>query len=380
MIRFELEGTDPTGARFGNAHTGNGSFRTPAFMPVGTLGNVKTQTPDELEGAGVQIVLANAYHLACRPGEDLVQRLGGIHRFMGWNGPILTDSGGFQIFSLADCVKKTEDDVVFQRHTDGRPMRIGPERSMEIQRTLGVDIAMAFDDCPALPASPDTLRQAVDRTLRWAERCRRVLPEGDGPALFGIVQGGTDVALRVECAEAIRAIGFDGYAIGGLCVGEPPEAMRRTVSGTTPHLPTDRVRYLMGVGTPQDLVAGVEAGIDLFDCVMPTRSARNALAFTSEGPKRMRNARWTKDESPLDPDCDCPVCRRFSIAYLRHLYVSREMNAGIFVSTHNIHFYQRLMRNMRGAAAEGRFAEFRDRFLDRYEAGDRESKQRATTG
>lgn len=368
MIEFECHGRDAaTGVRHGEVRTPHGTFQTPAFMPVGTQATVKSQTPDDLEKAGVEILLVNAYHVACRPGEKLIQTMGGLHDFMGWRGPILTDSGGYQVFSLADCRKVSDDGVLFRSHIDGRPMELGPERAMEIQSDLGTDIAMAFDDCPAYPCPPKELRRSVDRTIRWAERCRRHLT-ADSPALFGIVQGGVDADLRAECARELRSIGFDGYAIGGLCVGEPVDEMRVTVEATCEHLPEDSVRYLMGVGTPEDILAGVESGVDLFDCVMPTRSARNALAFTSQGLKRMRNAQWTEDPSPLDPECPCPVCTRFSMAYLRHLYISKEMLAGILVSTHNITYYQRLMDGIRRAARENRFSEFRDAFLQRSDA------------
>lgn len=367
MIRFELAGTDAaTGVRYGEATTPHGSFRTPAFMPVGTQATVKSQTPRDLEEAGVEILLVNAYHMEARPGSEHIRSLGGLHDFMGWSGPILTDSGGYQIFSLADCVKKSENGVIFQCHIDGRRMEYTPEHAMKVQQNLGTDIAMAFDDCPAFPCPPAELRRSVDRTIRWAERCRSYLDSGSPPALFGIVQGGIDPDLRAECAREIRRIGFDGYAIGGLCVGEPIEDMRNTVRVSCEHLPSDSLRYLMGVGTPHDLLAGVEAGVDMFDCVMPTRSARNALAFTSQGLKRMRNAQWAEDLSPLDPECPCVACTRFSIAYLRHLYISKEMLAGILVSTHNITFYERLLQGARRAAQENRFAQFRDDWLARW--------------
>jgi queuine tRNA-ribosyltransferase len=370
MLRFEIETVDRTsGVRFGVAECPHGRFETPAFMPVGTQATVKSQTPTDLERAGVSILLVNAYHMAARPGEDLVASLGGLHRFMGWSGPILTDSGGYQIFSLAHRVRLTDDEVIFRSHVDGREMRIGPERAMEIQRRLGTDIAMALDECPAYPAPPDELRRAVDRTVRWAERCRRHLPEGP-PALFGIVQGGIDAELRRECAAALAGIGFDGYAIGGLCVGEPIPRMRETVVVTAEALPADRIRYLMGVGTPEDILAAVEAGVDLFDCVIPTRNGRNAVAYTSTGIKRLRNARYASDPSPLDAECGCIACTRFPVAYLRHLFQSREMLGGMLLTHHNIAFYQRLVAGVRDAARRHRFAEYRDRFLARFRSDE----------
>jgi len=370
MIRFEVQTFDRRGGvRAGVATTPHGSFETPAFMPVGTQATVKSQTPEDLERAGVQILLVNAYHMAARPGEAHIARLGGLHRFMGWERPILTDSGGYQIFSLAHRVRRSEEGVVFRSHIDGREMRIGPERAVEIQRDLGTDIAMTLDECPAYPTPADELARSVDRTIRWAERCRKAWGAGP-PALFGIVQGGVDPELRRRCAEALRTIGFDGYAIGGLCVGEPIPRMRETVTATTRHLPEDSIRYLMGVGTPEDILFAVGEGIDLFDCVIPTRNGRNGVAYTSGGIRRIRNARHATETGPLDPACECLACRRFPAAYLRHLFVSREMLGGMLLSHHNIAFYQRMMAGIRTAVREGRFLEYREAFL----AGMRESE------
>ncbi len=362
-LTFTLDGQAPSsGVRYGRVRTEHGEFETPAFMPVGTYACVKTQTPEDLRKAGVQILLANAYHCACRPGEELIQSFGGLHGYMGWDGPILTDSGGYQVFSLSERVRKTDDGAVFRCHISGRPMEMGPERAIEIQTALGTDIAMVFDDCPPYPSTPRDLRRSVERTIRWAERCRKA-QTSESPALFGIVQGGVDPDQRAMCAQEITKIGFDGYAVGGLSVGEPMDLMRDTVEVSCAHLPTDRVRYLMGVGTPQDILAAVERGIDMFDCVIPTRAGRNALAYTSQGLKRMRNAQWANDKSPLDPDCPCPACTQFTLGYLRHLFISREILGASLVTTHNITYYQRLMQGIRESARENRFAEFRDRVL-----------------
>jgi queuine tRNA-ribosyltransferase len=357
-FRFELVATDPaTAARAGVWTTPHGSLETPAFMPVGTLATVKGLLPEQLRQVGVRKLLANTYHLALRPGPEIVEEQGGLHRFMGWDRPILTDSGGFQVFSLASLTQLTDQEVVFKSHIDGSPLRLSPERAVRIQEQLGADCIMCLDECPPHDAGPERIRAAVDRTTLWAQRCRDAQRRSD-QALFGIVQGGTDLAMRERSLAGLLPLDFPGYAVGGLSVGETPERMYETLDGTVPGLPEDRPRYLMGVGTPRDLLEGVSRGIDLFDCVMPTRNGRNAMAFTSGGPVKMRNAAHARDPAPLDAECECPVCRSFSRAYLRHLFVSKEMLGPILLSWHNIAFYQRLMRDLRGAVVAGAVEEF----------------------
>jgi queuine tRNA-ribosyltransferase len=340
---------------------------TPAFMPVGTLASVKGLTPEQLRQAGTQMVLANTYHLALRPGADVVAELGGLHRFMNWDGPILTDSGGFQVFSLASLRKLDEESVVFRSHIDGSEFELSPERAVKIQEQLGADCIMCLDECPPHDAPTEKMQSAVDLTTRWARRCRDA-QQRDDQALFGILQGGTDRALRERSAEGLLPLDFLGYAVGGLSVGEEPEHMYATLDFTVPMLPTDRPRYLMGVGRPEDLLEAVVRGVDLFDCVMPTRNGRNALAFTSEGRIRLRNAKYRTDDSPLDPDCSCPVCQQFSRGYLRHLFMAKEMLGPILASWHNIAFYQNLLGEMRQAIRAGRAAEFRALQLARWDA------------
>lgn len=325
-------------------------------MPVGTQGTVKGLTPSLLKETGTQIVLANTYHLALRPGEQVVRQLGGLHAFMGWDGPILTDSGGFQIFSLADAAKVTERSAVFRSHIDGRLVELSPERAVEIQEALGSDIAMVLDHVVPLPAEPDRVRDACERTVRWAERCRRAATRSD-QSLFAIVQGGLDEGLRVECARRLIDLDFAGYAVGGLSVGESETDMHRILDAICPVLPADRPRYLMGVGRPQDLLEGIRRGIDLFDCVMPTRNGRNALAFTDQGPVRLRNQRHQLDGTPLEHDCPCQACRH-SRGYLRHLFMAGEMLGPILVSLHNVTYYQRLVAAARVAIQEHRFEEY----------------------
>jgi len=352
-------GDGETGARAGELVTAHGVVRTPAFMPVGTAASVKGLAPWELERLAPEMVLANTYHLLLRPGVQLVEGLGGLHRFMGWSGPILTDSGGFQVFSLAERRTYDDDGVTFRSHIDGSELRLTPERCVEAQRRLGVDVAMALDVCPALPAGRGDLERAVATTSRWASRCRAALPSGGETLLFGIVQGGLDLDLRRRSAEELGAIGFDGYALGGFSVGEPPEAMWDSVARAAPLLPGHRPRYLMGVGTPRDILHAVAAGCDLFDCVIPTRNARNGLLHTSRGPVVLRNARWKSSAEPPDPACDCPTCRRCSLAYLRHLYLAREAAVVVLATVHNLHFYLSLMRRVRWAIMTGRFAGLR---------------------
>ena len=365
---FQLEATDPdTKARAGSWKTPHGTVETPAFMPVGTLATVKGLTPDQLKQVGVQKVLANTYHLALRPGAEIVAELGGLHRFMNWDGPILTDSGGFQVFSLATLRKLDEQQVVFRSHIDGSLFELSPEKAMRIQEQLGADCIMCLDECPPHDVPVEKLQAAVDLTTRWAARCRDSHQRED-QALFGIVQGATAPAMRERSAQGLLPLDFPGYAVGGLSVGEEPRLMYDTLDFTVPFLPEDRPRYLMGVGRPEDLLEAVCRGIDLFDCVMPTRNGRNALAFTSQGKVRLRNQKHKRDDSPLDPECSCPVCTQFSVAYLRHLFMAKEMLGPILVSWHNIAFYQHLLRQLRQAIREGKADEFRLRQLARWNA------------
>jgi queuine tRNA-ribosyltransferase len=335
-------------------------------MPVGTQGTVKGLEVEQLGETGTEIVLANAYHLALRPGEEVVQALGGLHRFTGWEGPILTDSGGFQLFSLAKTAKVSEEGVVFRSHIDGRLMELSPERAVRVQQALGSDVAMVLDHVVGLPNEAEVIRDAAERTVRWAKRCRDTATRDD-QALFAIVQGGTDPDLRASCAEQLVVTGFDGYAIGGLSVGETPAAMYRTVGATVPGLPHDRARYLMGVGRPEDLFEAIFRGIDLFDCVMPTRNGRNAVAFTDQGTRRLRNLQYERDDSPLEEGCPCTACRR-SRGYLRHLFMAGEMLGPVLLSIHNITYYQRLMAEARAAIASDRFPELRQKKLQGWEA------------
>jgi queuine tRNA-ribosyltransferase len=361
-LSFQVHHVDAgCAARRCTFHTPHGQVETPAFMPVGTLGTVKGLQVEQLGGTGTEMVLANAYHLALRPGEEVVRALGGLHRFMGWEGSILTDSGGFQLFSLAKMAEVSEEGVVFRSHIDGRLMELSPERAVEVQQALGSDVAMVLDHVVGLPNQAEVVRDAAQRTIRWAKRCRDAATRND-QALFAIVQGGTDPDLRASCAEQLVATGFDGYAIGGLSVGETPEAMYRTVEATVPSLPHDRARYLMGVGRPEDLLEAIFRGVDLFDCVMPTRNGRNAVAFTDQGPRRLRNLQYEQDGAPLEEGCPCPACRR-SRGYLRHLFMAGEMLGPVLLSIHNITYYQRLMAEARTAIASDRFPELRQEKL-----------------
>ena len=358
-------------ARAGVLRTLRGDVPTPAFMPVGTAGTVKGVDPEELKTLGYGLALSNTYHLMLRPGHERVRALGGLHKMMAWSGALLTDSGGFQVFSLAKRVKLTDEGATFASHIDGSRHVLTPERSVEIQEALGADILMAFDHCAALPAPEAELAAAVARTTAWLDRCIAAKTRED-QALFGIVQGGTDPALRRRSAEEICARDLPGYAIGGLSVGEATEAMWDTAAATAPLLPADRARYLMGVGTPDDLVACVTAGVDLFDCVLPTRCARNGLLFTSRGELVVSNARWADDPDPPDPACDCPTCSRFSMAYLRHLHVSKELLGARLCTLHNLAFYRNLMAGLRTAIVEDRLAPFAAAFrAGREELGTR---------
>ena len=346
-------------ARLGKARTGvvslpRGDIRTPAFMPVGTAATVKAMLPESVAQTGADILLGNTYHLMLRPGAERVARLGGLHKFMNWNRPILTDSGGFQVMSLSALRKISEEGVRFQSHIDGHEEFLSPERAMEIQRLLGSDIQMVFDECPALPASHETIEKSMALSMRWARRSKAAFGEQPGRACFGIVQGGTFDDLRLRSVEALREIGFDGYAVGGLAVGESQAAMFDTLDATTPHLPQDRPRYLMGVGKPDDIVGAVLRGIDMFDCVLPTRSGRNGQAFTRSGTVNLRNARHAEDKGPLDASCHCPACRQYSRAYLHHVVKSGEIIAAMLLTWHNLTFYQDLMEELRGAIRAGR--------------------------
>ena len=365
LVRFELLHVDAkTGARRGRLHTPHGAVETPVFMPVGTLGSVKAIAPDDLAALGARLILANTYHLMLRPGEALIGALGGLHRFASWSGGLLTDSGGFQVYSLAEMRKITEEGAAFRSHLDGQRHLLTPERSVEIQEVLGADIIMAFDECPPALSERTYLEASMARTTRWLHRCEAAWSRHKS-SLFGIVQGGTFEDLRKRHVEEICAVELPGYAMGGYAVGEGPEVMRDGVAFTAPLLPADKPRYLMGVGTPADLVSCVGSGVDLFDCVMPTRTARNGLLFTSEGRLVIKNARYARDDRPLDAQCGCYTCRTFSRAYLRHLFIAEEPVSMRLNTLHNLHFYLSLMADARRAIEEDRYADFVARFLAR---------------
>jgi queuine tRNA-ribosyltransferase len=368
-LRFQVESTHEA-ARAGRLITPHGEVETPVFMPVGTLASVKGVSQDILEELDVQILLGNTYHLYLRPGVDQIRSFGGLHRFMAWPRPILTDSGGFQVFSLNELRKVTEDEVTFRSHLDGSSHSFSPESAMEAQIGLGADIIMAFDECTEYPAAPERARQSMELTLRWAERSKKYfeahkqqvpwfqnddgVDQGQHQALFGIVQGGMDLELRKESVERTVEIGFSGYAIGGLSVGEPRSLTREVVEATIAHLPADKPRYLMGVGTPEEIVEYASLGIDMMDCVLPTRAARHGLLFTSEGKISIKQARYASDQAPLDPNCACRVCARYSRAYLRHLYASNEVLAQVLNTIHNLSFYLDTMRRVRHSIALGK--------------------------
>ena len=392
-LRFEIVAEDKaTGARAGLLHTPHGVVETPVFMPVGTAGSVKGMTQAQLEELGVQILLSNTYHLYLRPGHEIIRDLGGLHRFMSWPHPILTDSGGFQVMSLKGLGRVTEDGVRFKSHVDGSSHFLSPERAVEVQCALGADIIMTLDECVEYPASREALHRAVKLTERWAGRAKEKLsalssqlsaseaqvtgqspitnqqsqipspqPLAPSPSLFGIVQGGVDKDLRRESVEGLLELDFEGYALGGFSVGEPKEQMYEVVEYAGRLLPQERPRYLMGVGTPEDLVECVARGIDMFDCVMPTRNARNGCVFTSQGKVIIKNAKYARDDSPLDPACECPVCRRYSRSYIRHLFVAGEMLGAMLSTQHNLHFYIDRMRKIRQSLVFGAFAEFHSR-------------------
>ena len=361
--RFEFSVTATSGkARRGVISTPRGQIRTPAFMPVGTAATVKAMMPESVAATGADILLGNTYHLMLRPTAERIDRLGGLHRFMNWSGPILTDSGGFQVMSLADLRKLTEEGVTFRSHVDGSRHSLTPERSMEIQRLLGSDIVMCFDECPALPADRKRIAESMRLSMRWAARSRDAFGDRPGHALFGIMQGGLERDLRQESAEALRAIGFDGYAVGGLAVGEGQEAMFGCLDFAPDFLPEDKPRYLMGVGKPDDIVGAVARGIDMMDCVLPSRSGRTGQAFTRRGVVNIKNARHQDDPRPLDEDCTCPACRNYSRAYLHHVFRAKEIISSMLLTWHNLHYYQELMQGMRDAIEADDFAGFEARF------------------
>jgi len=376
---FALLGTDGA-ARRGRVTTAHGSIETPAFMPVGTAATVKAMTPEGVRATGAEILLCNTYHLMLRPGAERVARLGGLHRFMAWPGPILTDSGGYQVMSLTSLRKLGEDGVRFRSHLDGSEHLLTPERSIAIQNLLDATITMAFDECTHWPATPAQAEASMRLSMRWARRSRDAFVDRPGYAIFGIVQGGVYPELRAESAAALRAIGFHGYAVGGLAVGEPAAERNATLEATTPHLPAGAPRYLMGVGKPVDIVEAVARGIDMFDCVLPTRSGRTAQAWTREGPLNMRNARFAEDEGPLDAACACPTCRGFSRAYIHHLVKAGEILGPMLLTQHNLFYYQDLMRGMREAIAAGTFGAFLAAFRASPAARVGATKQEAPDG
>ncbi|WP_297778307.1 tRNA guanosine(34) transglycosylase Tgt [uncultured Roseovarius sp.] len=370
-MRFGFEKLAQDGAaRTGVIHTPRGEIRTPAFMPVGTAATVKAMMPESVRATGADILLGNTYHLMLRPGAERIDRLGGLHRFMNWERPILTDSGGFQVMSLAGLRKLTEQGVTFKSHIDGSKHELTPERSMDIQRLLGSDIVMCFDECPALPASDKAVAESMRLSMRWAARSKDAFGDRPGHALFGIMQGGVTPELREESAEALKAIGFDGYAVGGLAVGEGQEAMFGVLDYATRFLPEDRPRYLMGVGKPDDIVGAVKRGIDMMDCVLPSRSGRTGQVFTRHGVVNIKNARHQDDPRPLDEACGCPACRNYSRAYLHHVFRSQEIISSMLLTWHNLHYFQVIMAEMRAAISEGRFSAWEAAFHAARAEGD----------
>ena len=366
---FSLNATDGR-ARTGVIDTPRGEIRTPAFMPVGTAATVKAMMPESVRATGADILLGNTYHLMLRPTAERISRLGGLHKFMNWDRPILTDSGGFQVMSLAELRKLTEEGVTFRSHHDGSRHHLTPERSMEIQKLLGSDIVMCFDECPALPATEDDVRNSMELSMRWAQRSRDAFGDRPGHALFGIQQGGVTEELRGISAEKLREIEFDGYAVGGLAVGEGQEAMFGVLDYAPDMLPVDKPRYLMGVGKPDDIVGAVARGIDMMDCVLPSRSGRTGQAWTRRGQVNIKNARHTDDPRPLDEACTCPTCSNYSRAYINHVFRSHEMISGMLITWHNLHYYQELMQGMRDAIAAGTFETFQAEFHAMRALGD----------
>ncbi|QFK72322.1 tRNA guanosine(34) transglycosylase Tgt [Pradoshia sp. D12] len=366
-IRYELIKTcKQTGARLGRVHTPHGTFETPAFMPVGTLATVKTMSPEELKQMGANIILGNTYHLWLRPGTEVIKAAGGLHKFMNWDRAILTDSGGFQVFSLSQFRKIEEEGVHFRNHLNGDKLFLSPEKAMEIQNILGSDIMMAFDECPPYPATHEYMKKSVERTSRWAERCLNAHERPNDQGLFGIVQGGEYEDLRRQSASDLVSLDFPGYAIGGLSVGEPKDVMNRALEFTTPLLPSNKPRYLMGVGSPDSLIDGAIRGVDMFDCVLPTRIARNGTLMTSEGRLVVKNAKYSMDFGPLDPNCDCHVCKAYSRAYIRHLIRCDETFGIRLTSYHNLYFLLNLMEQVRQAIREDRLGDFREEFFENY--------------
>ncbi|MGB7269154.1 MAG: tRNA guanosine(34) transglycosylase Tgt [Albidovulum sp.] len=368
-ISFTLNAADGR-ARTGVINTPRGEIRTPAFMPVGTAATVKAMLPEQVRDTGADILLGNTYHLMLRPTAERIAALGGLHRFMNWDRPILTDSGGFQVMSLAALRKMSEEGVRFSSHIDGSKHMLTPERSMEIQRLLGSDIVMCFDECPALPAAVETVAESMRLSMRWAQRSRDAFGDRPGHALFGIQQGGVTKDLRAESAETLKEIGFDGYAVGGLAVGEGQEVMFSVLDYAPDMLPEDKPRYLMGVGKPDDIVGAVARGIDMMDCVLPSRSGRTGQAFTRHGVVNIKNARHQNDPRPMDENCSCPACRNYSRAYLHHVFRSGEIIASMLMTWHNLHYYQELMQGMRDAISVGKFAEYTAAFHAARAAGD----------
>ncbi|TLS39269.1 tRNA guanosine(34) transglycosylase Tgt [Pseudalkalibacillus caeni] len=366
-IRYEhIKTCKQSGARLGKLHTPHGVVETPMFMPVGTLATVKTMSPDELKEMGAGVILSNTYHLWLRPGHDIVKEAGGLHKFMNWDGPILTDSGGFQVFSLSDLREISEEGVRFRNHLSGEKLFLSPEGAMEIQNALGSDIMMAFDECPPYPAEYDYMKSSVERTSRWAERCLKAHQRPEDQGLFGIVQGGEYEDLRKQSARDLVSLDFPGYAVGGLSVGEPKDVMNKVLEFTTPHLPENKPRYLMGVGSPDSLIDGAIRGIDMFDCVLPTRIARNGTLMTSNGRLVVRNAKYARDFGPLDENCDCYTCRNYSRAYIRHLVKSNETFGFRLTTYHNLYFLLNLMKQVREAIMDDRLLDFREEFFERY--------------
>ncbi|WP_445810776.1 tRNA guanosine(34) transglycosylase Tgt [Yoonia sp.] len=366
---FDLHATDGK-ARTGAINTPRGVIRTPAFMPVGTAATVKAMLPESVAATGADILLGNTYHLMLRPTAERIAALGGLHKFMNWDKPILTDSGGFQVMSLAGLRKLTEEGVTFKSHIDGSRHHLSPERSMEIQALLGSDIVMCFDECPALPADRDRIKSSMDLSMRWAQRSRDAFGDRPGHALFGIQQGGLEQDLRAQSAQALQAIGFDGYAVGGLAVGEGQEAMFGVLDYAPDQLPVDKPRYLMGVGKPDDIVGAVKRGIDMMDCVLPSRSGRTGQAFTRHGVVNIKNARHQDDPRPLDEACTCPACRGYSRAYLHHVFRANEMISGMLLTWHNLHYFQQIMAGMRDAISAGSFAAWEADFHRQRAQGD----------
>ncbi|MDQ0061308.1 tRNA guanosine(34) transglycosylase Tgt [Paenibacillus harenae] len=372
-VKYEfIKQCKQSGARLGRVHTPHGVIETPAFMPVGTQATVKTMSPEELKSMDAQIILSNTYHLFLRPGHDIVRRAGGLHKFMNWDRPILTDSGGFQVFSLSEMRKITEEGVHFRSHLNGDKLFLSPEVAMEIQNALGPDIMMAFDECAPYPAEHDYVKQSLERTTRWAERCLKSHARPHDQALFAIVQGGMYKDLRIQSAKDLTSMDFPGYAIGGLSVGEPKHLMNDMLEHTVPILPADKPRYLMGVGSPDALIDGSIRGIDMFDCVLPTRIARNGTTMTSTGRLVVRNAQYAEDFGPLDPNCSCYTCKNYSRAYIRHLLKADETFGMRLTTYHNLHFLLQLMRDVRQAITEDRLLDFREDFFTRYGLFDNE--------